>query len=83
LPAACGEVDLLLTAACDGEAPVGLGTTGNPYFSAIWTALHVPCLTVPVFTGPAGLPVGAQLIGHRNRDRDLLDAARWVVAALG
>jgi len=83
LPEVCRDVDLLLTASCDGEAPVGLNTTGNPYFSAIWTALHVPCLTVPVFTGPAGLPVGAQLIGHRNRDRDLLDAARWVVAALG
>ena len=82
LPDACSHVDLLLTASCDGEAPVGLNTTGNPYFSALWTALHVPCLTAPVFTGPAGLPVGVQLIGHRNRDRDLLDAARWVVAAL-
>jgi Asp-tRNA(Asn)/Glu-tRNA(Gln) amidotransferase A subunit family amidase len=45
--------------------------------------MHVPCLTLPLFTGPTGMPIGAQLIGHRNRDRQLLDAARWVSATLG
>lgn len=78
LPEVFSDYDLLLTAPCDGEAPVGTGSTGNPYFSAIWTALHVPCLTLPVFKGPNGMPIGAQLIGRRNHDRQLFDAARWV-----
>ncbi len=78
LPGVFGDCDLLLTAPCDGEAPIGIRTTGNPYFSAIWTALYVPCLTVPAFTGPNGMPIGAQLIGRPGHDRALLDAARWV-----
>ena len=77
------DYDLLLTSPCDGEAPIGIKTTGNPYFSAIWTALHVPCLTVPAFTGPNGLPIGAQLIGRPRHDRQLLDAARWVWRSIG
>lgn len=82
LPAVIDDCDLLLTAPCNGEAPIGTATTGNPYFSALWTAMHVPCLTLPLFTGPNGMPIGAQLIGKRNQDRQLLDAARWVTATL-
>jgi Asp-tRNA(Asn)/Glu-tRNA(Gln) amidotransferase A subunit family amidase len=82
LPEVFADYDFLLTAPCDGEAPIGTQTTGNPYFSAIWTALHVPCLTLPLFTGPNGMPIGAQLIGRRNHDRQLLDVARWVWRAL-
>jgi Asp-tRNA(Asn)/Glu-tRNA(Gln) amidotransferase A subunit family amidase len=40
--------------------------------------MYVPSLSLPVFTGPNGLPVGAQLIGKRNQDRALFRAARWV-----
>lgn len=82
LPEVFADFDLLLTAPCDGEAPIGTQTTGNPYFSAIWTALHVPCLSLPLFTGPNGMPIGAQLIGRRNHDRQLLDAARWISQTL-
>ena len=74
---------MLLTAAAAGEAPVGLDSTGNAALYAIWTTAHVPCLTLPVFTGPHGLPIGAQLIGKRNADRALFAAARWVYRALG
>jgi Asp-tRNA(Asn)/Glu-tRNA(Gln) amidotransferase A subunit family amidase len=31
-----------------------------------------------VFTGPSGLPVGIQLIGHRNQDHRLLERAEAV-----
>jgi len=72
------ECDVLLTAAATGEAPMGLESTGNAAPSTLWTTLHVPCVTVPVFKGPAGLPVGAQLIARRNDDRKLLSAARWL-----
>ncbi len=70
--------DVLLTASAAGEAPVGLSSTGNPVFCALWTSMHVPAITVPVFTGPNGLPVGAQLVGQRFCDRQLLATAKWV-----
>ncbi|MCC7486935.1 MAG: amidase [Burkholderiales bacterium] len=76
------EHDVLLAAAAAGEAPIGLERTGDASFCLIWTTTHVPCVTLPVFTGPHGLPIGAQLIGRRNGDRSLLAAARWVHAAL-
>jgi amidase len=82
LPRLFADHDALLSAACDGEAPVGIGSTGNPRFSALWSALHVPCLTLPVFTGPNGMPVGAQLIGRRNHDHRLFETAQWVWQAL-
>jgi Asp-tRNA(Asn)/Glu-tRNA(Gln) amidotransferase A subunit family amidase len=40
--------------------------------------MHVPAVTLPVFKGPNGLPIGAQLVGKRNGDRALFAAARWV-----
>ena len=51
-----------------GEAPVGLDSTGNASLYAIWTTMHVPALTLPVFKGPNGLPVGAQLIATFTPD---------------
>ena len=76
------EHDVLLTAAAAGEAPVGLDKTGDASFCLIWTTTHVPCVTLPVFRGPHGLPIGAQLIGRRNGDRALFAAARWVYRTL-
>jgi Asp-tRNA(Asn)/Glu-tRNA(Gln) amidotransferase A subunit family amidase len=74
----CRDYDVLLTAPATGEAPVGLGSTGNASLCAIWTTMHVPAVTVPVFKGPNGLPIGVQLIARRNADRALFAAARWV-----
>lgn len=77
------DYDVLLTPAVAGEAPVGLHATGNASFCAIWTTMHVPAITLPLFTGPNGLPVGAQLVARRDDDRRLLMAARWVQRAWG
>lgn len=73
------DYDVLLVPAADGEAPVGLNATGNANHCLIWTSTHVPCMTLPLFTGSNGLPVGAQLIAGRNNDRLLFEAARWVM----
>ncbi len=70
--------DVLLAPSASGEAPVGLNATGNASHCVLWTSTHVPCMTLPLFTGPNGLPVGAQLIAARNHDRLLFEAARWV-----
>ncbi len=74
---AFGECDALLTPSAPGEAPEGLGMTGDPIFQTTWTLLHLPCVTLPFATGPRGLPVGVQLIGRRGADAALLAVARW------
>jgi len=77
-----GDVDLLLTPSAAGEAPEGLGSTGDPSFNSIWTLAWTPCLTLPAGKGPSGLPLGVQLVGPRFRDETLFDAAAWVEARL-
>jgi Asp-tRNA(Asn)/Glu-tRNA(Gln) amidotransferase A subunit family amidase len=77
------DVDLLLTPSAPGEAPEGLGSTGNSAFNSIWTLSWAPCVTLPAGTGPKGLPLGIQLVGPRFADEKLLDAAAWVEAKLG
>jgi len=76
------EFDVLLAPSAVGEAPEGLGSTGDARFNAIWTLAWTPCLTLPAGTGRKGLPLGIQLIGPRFRDEALLDAAAWVEARL-
>jgi amidase len=72
------DIDALLTAAAFGEAPVGMPAfAGVPPFQ-LWTTLHVPAISLPVFKGPNGLPIGAQLIGKRHDDRRLFACAQWV-----
>jgi Asp-tRNA(Asn)/Glu-tRNA(Gln) amidotransferase A subunit family amidase len=76
------DYDILLTASADGEAPVGLHSTGNAALCSIWTTTHVPVMNVPAFTGPNGLPVGMQLVARRGNDRGLFSAAQWVYRQL-
>jgi Asp-tRNA(Asn)/Glu-tRNA(Gln) amidotransferase A subunit family amidase len=55
-----------------------LASTGDTSFNILSTWTYTPCVTLPVFTGPTGLPVGVQLIGHRNQDHRLLEGAQAV-----
>ena len=75
-------LDVLLTPAASGEAPVGLSWTGDAGFNFIWTGLHVPCVTVPAGTGPNGMPLGIQVVGRFGEDRAALAWAAWVAGAL-
>ena len=81
--AVLGDLDVLLTPSAPGEAPAGLGWTGDPVFNALWTALHVPCVTVPAGTGSNGLPLGLQVVGRMGNDRAVLAVAQWIASALG
>ncbi len=74
--------DVFLTSCATGEAPADLNTTGIAKLALIWTTMHVPAISIPVFRGPHGMPIGAYLVGKRNEDRALFSAARWVQRAL-
>ena len=74
--------DILLAPAAAGEAPVGMHPIPHPQVYMIWTTMHVPSITLPVFEGPNGMPVGAQLVAKRCDDRRLLAAARWAYHVL-
>src|SRR5581483_1351525 len=76
------DCDAVLTAATPGEAPQGLAATGDAVFNRAWTAGHLPCVTLPLGTGPHGLPVGIQLVGRRWHDAALLAVARWAAPRL-
>lgn len=71
------DYDALLVPSAPGEAPVTLNSTGEAIFNAIWTALHVPAITLPAGRGPHGLPVGVQLVGAYGADYALLACATW------
>ena len=75
--------DAVLTPSASGEAPRGLRFTGNIAFNYLWTALHLPAVTIPAFQGPQGLPMGAQLVAPRHADDRLLSAASRVAQHLG
>ena len=77
-----GEADILLAPAAPGEAPAGLNGTGKAVFNRLWTALGLPALSLPGFKGPAGLPVGVQLIARSRQDIRLLAHAAWLEAQL-
>ncbi len=78
LAEAFGRFDFLLTPSAKGEAPSGLGYTGDPLFNRFWTLLGVPCISLPFGTGPFGLPLAVQLVGPLRGDDQLIAWARWV-----
>lgn len=81
-PVVMDGLDVLVTPSAPGEAPEGLGWTGDPVFNSYWSALGVPCVTVPAGAGPRGLPLGIQIVGRLGDDRNVLGWAAFVAAAV-
>jgi Asp-tRNA(Asn)/Glu-tRNA(Gln) amidotransferase A subunit family amidase len=77
------QVDILVAPSAKGEAPAGLGATGDPVFSRIWTLLGIPGLNLPWSRGPNRLPGGVVLLGRHQGDHHLLQAAQWVESIRG
>lgn len=75
------EIDAVLAPAAAGEAP-DLTTTGDPAFCTAWTLIGAPALTLPLFTGPSGLPMGLQLVAAPEDDERLFRVAAWLSRAL-
>jgi len=68
--------DLILNLATSGVAPQGLDGRDRKDCCLIWTLCHAPAMSLPLFTGPGGLPFGAQLVARRYADPALLWMAR-------
>ncbi|KAG7449204.1 amidase signature enzyme [Guyanagaster necrorhizus] len=68
----------ILTPSVHDEAPEGISTTGSAAFCGMWTALHVPVVNIPGFTGSHGMPIGVSLVASRHRDRHLLNISQVV-----
>jgi amidase len=82
LDAFFGECDAILVPAAPGEAPAGLGNTGDPIFNRMWTLLGVPCIAVPARWADNGLPTAVQLIGRGHDDALLTACAVFLEQAL-
>ena len=78
LDAAMDGVDVLLCPSSQGQAPEGLGTTGDPIFNRMGTALRAPCVNIPGLSGRSGLPVGVQVMGRMKDDRRTLAVGNWL-----
>lgn len=77
------DIDVLLTPAVLGEAPLGFASTGDHRMQSIWTQIRLPTIGLPTHSGPNGMPVGIQLVGAPQGDFALTQAAQLVFAHLG
>jgi Asp-tRNA(Asn)/Glu-tRNA(Gln) amidotransferase A subunit family amidase len=51
-------------------------------FCTLWTLTGLPALSLPLFAGEGGLPLGAQLVGPAGRDGRLMRTATALLATL-
>ena len=75
--------DAILTASAPGEPTDDLTGIQKSSFNRVWTMMHGPCITLPAFSGPNGLPVGVQLVGPVGGDDRLIRLADWAWRAIG
>jgi Asp-tRNA(Asn)/Glu-tRNA(Gln) amidotransferase A subunit family amidase len=76
------DFDVILTPSAPSAAPEGLTSTGDAKFNRLWTLVGPPCVNVAGLFDDAGLPLGVQIVGRFGRDRDALEAARFVEGSI-
>jgi len=74
--------DAIITPSTAGEAVADVVSVSNSAFNRIWTLLHVPCVTIPAFTGPNGMPVGLQVVGPVGGDDRIIALSQGIADAL-
>ncbi|MCS6945972.1 MAG: amidase, partial [Sutterellaceae bacterium] len=77
-----GGADVVLAPSAPGEAPKGIGATGDPVFNRPWQLLGCPVINLPFGRGEAGLPLGVSVVGRPGDDARALAAAAWLERAL-
>ncbi len=77
------SIDLWISPAATGAAPLGLDSTGDPAMNLPWTLTGVPTITVPVPQRSAeGLPFGLQIAGAMWDDARLIQWSKGLAKAL-
>ncbi len=79
---AAHQVDLWISPATTGPAPLGLDSTGDPVMNLPWTHSGMPAISLPCGTNETGLPLGLQVVGGWYRDEQLLAWADGLERAL-
>jgi Asp-tRNA(Asn)/Glu-tRNA(Gln) amidotransferase A subunit family amidase len=74
--------DAIITPSTSGEAIADVVSVSNSAFNRIWTLLHVPCVTIPAFEGPNGMPVGLQVVGPVGDDDRIIALSQDIANAL-
>ncbi|HEX9616794.1 MAG TPA: amidase [Anaerolineales bacterium] len=65
-------IDLWISPAAPGAAPLGLESTGDPVMNLPWSHAGLPTINLPSGLNDAGLPMGLQAIGRWYSDDRLL-----------
>ena len=65
-------IELWLSPAATGPAPVGIESTGDPVMNLPWTQAGLPTVSLPAGVESNGLPMGLQVTGHWQGDESLL-----------
>lgn len=68
------NIDIFISPAATGPAPIGINSTGDPAMNLPWTNCGLPVITVPAGNTSKGLPLGLQLAANFGDDEKLL---RW------
>ena len=77
-----GADETILTLSAPGEAVPDLNDIGNGIFNRLWTILDLPCLHLPIGSGPNGMPLGVQLVSPRRDEARLVVTGKWVAQRL-
>lgn len=77
--AALVPYDAVLTFASTGEAPLRAAGTGDPIFATLASLIGAPAYSLPLLTGPNGLPIGVQIFAAPGADAALTRAAGWLM----
>jgi len=72
--------DAVLDIATGGSALKGLDTIDRPDHALIWTLCGLPAVSIPVASGPEGMPLGLQLVARRYNDLLLLELLNWLAS---
>ena len=77
------DIDAIITPATAGEASQKLTGLEDQTFCPLWTLMHGPCVTIPAFKGPNGMPMGLQVVGPIEGDERLRGVCSEIAKRIG
>jgi Asp-tRNA(Asn)/Glu-tRNA(Gln) amidotransferase A subunit family amidase len=76
------DYDAFISPSQPGEVHVGITKIYSGTYARLWTQMHTPCVNLPLFSGPNGMPVCFQVIGPKGSDGRTLAVAEWIDSRL-